>query len=236
MATVGWLQQPSLVWLGTLRGGKESFASGVSADGSVVVGAVEIAAGQLRTFRWTRATGVEVLDLLADPCGEVYGVSADGSVVVGTACISSSIIAASVPRAFRWTRAMGMEDLTLTYAHLLTDGSVLEEVRAISPSGRYIVGNGRNATTWRKEAFLLDTGVLQLGIRRQQLQSPSPARRERGIVGCGGFASAHAEADASALQTCPRAAHPSPTAWERGWGVRAKSGRTLHTANSRDVP
>ena len=150
--------------LGTPPDSDGGWAAGVSADGSVVVGAVEIAAGQLRTFRWTRATGVEVLDLLADPCGEVYGVSADGSVVVGTACISSSIIAASVPRAFRWTRAMGMEDLTLTYAHLLTDGSVLEEVRAISPSGRYIVGNGRNATTWRKEAFLLDTGVLQLGI------------------------------------------------------------------------
>jgi probable HAF family extracellular repeat protein len=223
--------------LGTPPDSDGGWAAGVSADGSVVVGAAYNAAGQQRAFRWTYSTGMEDLGTPPDSDGGwAAGVSADGSVVVGTACISSSIIAASVPRAFRWTRAMGMEDLTLTYAHLLTDGSVLEEVRAISPSGRYIVGNGRNATTWRKEAFLLDTGVLQLGIRRQQLQSPSPARRERGIVGCGGFASAHAEADASALQTCPRAAHPSPTAWERGWGVRAKSGRTLHTANSRDVP
>ena len=86
--------------LGTPPDSDGGWAAGVSADGSVVVGAVEIAAGQLRTFRWTRATGVEVLDLLADPCGEVYGVSADGSVVVGTACISSSIIAASVPVPF----------------------------------------------------------------------------------------------------------------------------------------
>jgi len=164
MATVGWLQQPSLVWLGTLRGGKESFASGVSADGSVVVGVAKNANEQERAFRWTYATGMEDLGTLGGDWSGAYGVSADGSVVVGTACISSSIIAASVPRAFRWTRAMGMEDLTLTYAHLLTDGSVLEEVRAISPSGRYIVGNGRNATTWRKEAFLLDTGVLQLGM------------------------------------------------------------------------
>jgi probable HAF family extracellular repeat protein len=60
-------------------------------------------------------------------------------------------------RAFRWTAAGGMEDLNITYAHLLTDGSVLVEARAISPDGRYIVGWGYNAATGRREAFLLDT-------------------------------------------------------------------------------
>jgi hypothetical protein len=50
-----------------------------------------------------------------------------------------------------------MEDLNITYAHLLTDGSVLLEARAISPDGRYIVGYGYNAATGRWEAFLLDT-------------------------------------------------------------------------------
>jgi hypothetical protein len=60
-------------------------------------------------------------------------------------------------RAFRWTAAGGMEDLNITYAYLLTDGSVLIEARAISPDGRYIVGKGYNAATGREEAFLLDT-------------------------------------------------------------------------------
>jgi hypothetical protein len=50
-----------------------------------------------------------------------------------------------------------MEDLT--YASQLTDGSVLEVARAISPDGRYIVGWGYNAATNRTEAFLLDTGT-----------------------------------------------------------------------------
>jgi probable HAF family extracellular repeat protein len=80
------------------------------------------------------------------------GVSADGSVVVGWARNT-----AGWSRAFRWTAAGGMEDLNITYAHLLTDGSVLLEARAISPDGRYIVGTGYNAATRRYEAFLLDT-------------------------------------------------------------------------------
>jgi probable HAF family extracellular repeat protein len=80
------------------------------------------------------------------------GVSADGSVVVGAATN-----AAGLPRAFRWTAARGMESLNLTYAHLLTDGSVLYRANAISPDGRYIVGQGYNAATRRSEAYLLDT-------------------------------------------------------------------------------
>jgi probable HAF family extracellular repeat protein len=42
--------------LGTL-GGRGSVAGGVSADGSVVVGGADNAAGQYRAFRWTAAVG-----------------------------------------------------------------------------------------------------------------------------------------------------------------------------------
>ena len=52
---------------------------------------------------------------------------------------------------------------------------------------------------------------------------------------CGSAASAHAEADASALQTGQRAAPLSHLVGE-GLGVKAESRRTLHTANSSDVP
>jgi probable HAF family extracellular repeat protein len=105
-----------------------------------------------------------------------FGVSADGSVVVG-----SAQNAAGNWRAFRWTAAGGMEDLNITYAHLLTNGSVLEVASAISPDGRYIVGWGYNAATGREEAFLLDTqgtGVEERsgapGVRLRLL--PQPAR------------------------------------------------------------
>ena len=104
ITTITWSQ--SLTWLGTL-GGDRSYASGVSADGSVVVGRDLNAAGQQRAFRWTQA---------------------------------------------------GMEDLNQTYASLLTDGSMLLDAIAISPDGRYIVGQGYNAATGCWEAFLLDTG------------------------------------------------------------------------------
>jgi probable HAF family extracellular repeat protein len=81
-------------------------------------------------------------------------VSADGAVVVGEAYKANWH-----GRAFRWTAAGGMEDLNTTYASLLTPNSWLHIAYAISPDGRYIVGDGSNAATWRsQEAFLLDTG------------------------------------------------------------------------------
>jgi probable HAF family extracellular repeat protein len=163
--------------LGTL-GGDSSWARGVSADGSVVVGRAANAAGQWRAFRWTAAGGMEDLGTLGGYWSEARGVSADGSVVVGWAFNAAGQI-----RAFRWTAAGGMEDLNITYANLLTNGSVLEVASAISPDGRYIVGYGYNAATGRIEAFLLDTqgtGVEERsgtpGVRLRLLPQPAHKR------------------------------------------------------------
>jgi probable HAF family extracellular repeat protein len=147
-----WTASGGMQDLGTLPGGWESVAYGVSADGAVVVGVAENAAGQWRAFRWTASGGMQDLGTLGGGRSWAYGVSADGSVVVGWA-----EIAPYQYRAFRWTASGGMEDLNTTYANLLTLGSYLGRATAISPDGRYIVGYGRNAATWRYEAFLLDT-------------------------------------------------------------------------------
>ena len=48
--------------LGTLPGGNESEAFGVSANGAVVVGRASNAAGQPRAFRWTASGGMEDLN------------------------------------------------------------------------------------------------------------------------------------------------------------------------------
>jgi probable HAF family extracellular repeat protein len=143
-----------------------------------MVGWADNAAGQERAFRWTASGGMQDLGTLGGDESGAWGVSADGSVVVG-----SAHNAAGQERAFRWTAARGMEDLNITYAHLLTDGSVLYRANAISPDGRYIVGSGYNAATGREEPFLLDTqgtGVEERsgapGVRLRLLPQPAHER------------------------------------------------------------
>ena len=90
--------------LGTLGGG-ESWANGVSADGSVVVGWSYNAAFYGRAFRWTALGGMQGLGTL--PGGNwsaAHDVSADGSVVVGWA-----ENAAGQWRAVRWTASGGVD-------------------------------------------------------------------------------------------------------------------------------
>ena len=72
--------------LGDLDGGAfNSFALGVSGDGSVIAGSGTSAAGS-ESFRWTATGGMVSIDDL--PGGDVFGsaheVSADGSVISGS--------------------------------------------------------------------------------------------------------------------------------------------------------
>jgi probable HAF family extracellular repeat protein len=110
LATVGWSQQPSITWLGTL-GGRYSFGHAVSADGKVVVGYAHTTRDdgrQFRAFRWTAETGMVDLGNFSSVFNNswAWGVSADGSVVVGYAHDWSGY-----NRPFRWTPTGGMVDL-----------------------------------------------------------------------------------------------------------------------------
>jgi probable HAF family extracellular repeat protein len=84
-----WRRDSGLTYPGTL-GGNQSFALGVSANGSIVVGWAQDRSGKRRAFRWTQqdnrmsnlgaAIGSEAFDQ-----SEARGISPDGNVIVGIA-------------------------------------------------------------------------------------------------------------------------------------------------------
>jgi probable HAF family extracellular repeat protein len=152
IATAGWSQ--SLTWLGTL-GGSSSGASGVSADGSVVVGGARNAAEYTRAFRWTASGGMQDLGTLGGDESAAWGVSADGAVVVGVAYNAAGRL-----RAFRWTAAGGMQDLgTLP-------GGRESYASGVSADGAVVVGWAWNAADqqrafrWTASGGMQDLGTL----------------------------------------------------------------------------
>lgn len=138
-------------WLGFLPGGSYSSAQRVSPDGSTVVGRANNSSGQPRAFRWKNGV-ISDLGTLGGDYSWAYDASMHGSAIIGGAADPNNQV-----RAFRWTETNGMEDLNLSYASLLSNGSILDYAFGISPYGRFIVGQGLNAYTGRKEAYLLDT-------------------------------------------------------------------------------
>jgi probable HAF family extracellular repeat protein len=87
-----WTATSGMVGLGFLPGRNMSFANGVSADGSVVVGTSGTITGtitnpmttSLQAFRWMAGSGMVGLGFLpGDNASQAMGVSADGKVVVG---------------------------------------------------------------------------------------------------------------------------------------------------------
>jgi probable HAF family extracellular repeat protein len=143
-----------------LTGGDYSSASGVSADGSVVVGYDSV---YRDAFRWTQETGVVGLgSLLIGDYSRASGVSADGSVVVGN----------SGDQAFRWTQGTGMVGLGYlpgvngflgfsTANGVSADGSV---VVGYSNGGNGFNGNLIEAFRWTQAGGMVGLGVLSGGI------------------------------------------------------------------------
>lgn len=131
-------------------------ASGISANGAVVVGQGTGFSTQ-EAFRWTRAGG---LDRLGDlPGGLVSSganaASSDGSVVVGSS--SSAGSTASGAEAFRWTPSGGMVGLGD-----LPGGRFHSVARDVSGDGSVAVGFSDSASG--EEAFLWTAGGGMVGL------------------------------------------------------------------------
>lgn len=151
--TCGSANASSFTPLGDLAGGGfSSIASGISADGSVVVGRGRSASGT-EAFIWTGG----VMTGLGDLAGGIFdssanGVSADGSVVVGQGTTASG------SEAFIWTAGGGMErllDVLLAGGATGLTGWTSLEATAISADGQWISGYGTNSQG-QTEAFLAD--------------------------------------------------------------------------------
>lgn len=133
-----------------------SSAWGVSADGRVVVGSSTDPSAVGRPVRWTDA-GIEAL---GDAPGFARAVSADGAVIVGTTGANGLVY-----RAFRWTAATGLVTLE-------GDGQLLpEQAQAVSPDGRFIVGDALRSTDGARRVFL-DDGATLLDLGPASVRGP----------------------------------------------------------------
>jgi probable HAF family extracellular repeat protein len=145
--------------------------SGVSADGTTVVGSASTPNGA-RAFRWTSAGGAEDLGSLVVGATRSWAAAAnsDGSVVVVNALIALHY------RAFRWTSATGMQEIEsppgaqwpYVLAHDINgDGSVV--VGTYAPAGadlrafRWTVGEGMQDLNVLPYAYTVAYGVSSDG-------------------------------------------------------------------------
>jgi len=141
--------------LGDLPGGEvASYASGVSADGAVVVGLSTSANGN-EAFRWTSTEGMMGL---GDLPGGIFsssaaGVSADGTVIAGTSVSSFGT------EAFRWTEGSGMTGLGD-----LSGDRFQSIAYGISGDGQTVIGES-SSNRGEREAFRWSAadGIMGLG-------------------------------------------------------------------------
>ena len=149
------LSRPEM--LGLLPDRPHYQATGISADGRVVVGlgqGTPVPSGE--AFRWTSDTGkVDLGDLPgSNVWSAAHGVSADGSVVVGFgSSASTGTNWLSGHEAFRWTGGTGMVGLGD-----LPGGDSVSEAHSVSADGSVVVGFGSSASS-------ASTGIISLSGR-----------------------------------------------------------------------
>jgi probable HAF family extracellular repeat protein len=158
-----WTSNSGVIGLGYLSGDTNSGATGVSANGAVVVGS-SMSTGAVESmseaFRWTSADGMIGLgDLPGGRTGShATGVSSDGSVVVGWSFSADGIVA------FRWTSDSGM-----VWLGDLPGADFESHPAGVSSDGSVIVGWGRShpqapeAFRWTSETGMIGLGYLAGG-------------------------------------------------------------------------
>ncbi len=118
---------------------RNSDASGISADGTVIVGEMQVGSPYL-AFRWTASAGMVNLGSLGGGLSRATATSRDGSVVVGTSLTTTSSGSA---HAFIWTARCGMLDLQAALKGAkIPSGWILQTATDVSEDGTVITGWG----------------------------------------------------------------------------------------------
>lgn len=149
----GAVQSAEFLGLGFLPGGGNSWARGVSADGTVVVGASTDDTGAIQAFRWTEGDGMVGLGFL--PGGmdsRASAASADGTVVVGW---GESDIG---DQAFRWTEVGGMVGLGFL------PGDTRSSATGVSTDGTVVVGWSFGEINHSHQAFRWTEAIGLVGL------------------------------------------------------------------------
>jgi len=155
-SSVSYAVGVSFQGLGDFPGGQfYSQAYGVSADGTVVVGAGRHPGPGWQACRWTVTGDIEGLG--SPPTGDedstrARGASADGSVVVGA--IGFEV----VPEAFVWTKAGGLVGLGYL------SGGDESYAYDVSGDGSVIVGYSTSSLGTEAFRWTADGGMVGLGI------------------------------------------------------------------------
>jgi len=229
--------------------GNDSNATGISDDGSTIVGWARTGAGALPPTRAVVWRGTTVLDLSTLATGrrsEAYGVSSNGGVVVGV----SDLRVGQDPndgadvyrdRAFRWTATGGMQNLGLL------SGDYASRASAVSADGSVVVGTSEQvvdplsaqpgaAEIAHQQAFRWTaTGGMQgLGYLSGDTQSVANAVSGDGrvVVGYSSTALFPRLDQQHAFRWSTSAGLQSVHAWLTIAGVAVPGTLTLHTATA----
>ncbi len=155
-----WTESEGGQPLGSLGGGGKRKATGVSGDGSIVVGFSDFDSGNNEAFRWTESGGMVGLGVPpgTNPESGAFEISTDGSTIVGYQESSSTY------QPFRWTLEDGMVPI-VDETGRIGAGSAYD----VSADGSVVVGfgiveAGYEAFRWTEEDGIVGLGNITGGL------------------------------------------------------------------------
>ncbi|HRQ73898.1 MAG TPA: hypothetical protein PLU35_12810 [Phycisphaerales bacterium] len=190
-----WTHEDGMIGIGTLPGGNETQAYGISADGRHVAGNGNSSQG-LQAFLWTEGVGIQGL---GKPDGatstSARSVSMGGSAVVGRVHYPGRT------EAFRWTPESGMVGLgTLP-------GMTSSIAVGVSSDGAAIGGSSSGQTDGRGFLWTAQDGMIGLGV----LYEPAPLSSAHAVSPNGEYVVGRSNAGL----------REEAFVWSEEWGMRS---------------